>query len=175
MKYYFPTLAVSETLPPNIKVIDLGRVDNIYEYFRQILAVNNLPSDDQEVERFVDPTLKSNGGGLYFSTSGDYSLTYYYVCCARDRFHEIFIRGHEETHILDELKTLGKLETAIDKYFRVPIRLAALEKETIANVGGIWALKIFGMPKQDIKYVLDTFSCLNCPGNMAEARRLLGI
>ena len=161
-KVRLSALDLTVKLEKNQGIIDHGRIDHMVEHTRQWLKERNMPHDDEYIRNEFGLNAcwwNSNltGGNYINRTLGGITTKHIRYISSGHEDEDLFVRGHEETHVLEDFEKIEVVEEELQRVFRKKLHLPHYHGETIANTGGILAVKKTG--KSDA-YIVDLLSSM---------------
>lgn len=145
-------------LPKGHNFIDSGSIKDLVEYTRILCQLYGLPHDDETLKTKVGlPDTwwdKNNFGGLHLAMPFEGRMIHYisYISSG-DTNIDLFIRSHEETHVLYATNLVSVIEDGFNER-GLKVNCNELHPETIANLGGILGTYKKGIPIFEIRQSL---------------------
>lgn len=154
-------LSLETEIPKGYKFYDDGFVDNVFYHYSKILFKYSKGSALLNPEFYEFLFLKYQGisleGMSLLSEDPKACHIFYKKSKSYDAdLKDIFIRGHEETHVLSFFKKDKELSDLIKRDLNLDIDLSTIsDSETIADIGGSYALLNQGHRLHHIEIILD--------------------
>jgi hypothetical protein len=143
--YGLQGLSTRVVLKPDECIRDFGYVDSILEGTRAFLKEMGHPHDDKYIfdelkvhDVWKDPEIP--GGTCYLFNFENGSNMAVIMYTPGDRFHNVYLRGHEETHALQFFGRLDRVEDLVEETTGKSVAMGSLDGEVIGEIGGLLSL-----------------------------------